>query len=220
MGVSERKQREREQRRTSIIFAAEEIFFSRGIAAATVDEIATAAELSKGTVYLYFKNKEELIAAVFSRGMELLQNMMISSSVHITDPVQKLQSLGKTYLRFAREYPGHFALMLEKELHKLDVSEETPEAVSCIESGLHILTILKMIIIEGIQQKKIRPDIDPAQMALIIWGQIHGVITIASREEGCDHFKPFCTFDLESIVLATIDIILKGVEPRVEGSTK
>ena len=219
MGISERKQREREQRRQDIIFAAEEVFFTRGIAVATIDEIAAQAELSKGTVYLYFKNKEELIAGVFRRGMELLQGMMVKTTVGSTDPIDTLRSLGKVYLKFAREYPGHFSLMLEKELHKLEIDEETPEAVSCIESGLHILTLLKMVIIEGIQRKVIRKDIDPAQLALIIWSQIHGVIAIASREEGCEHFKPFCTFDLESIVLATIDIILNGIRlPRGENA--
>lgn len=212
MGITERKQREKEQRRLDIIIAAEEVFFTRGIATATLDEVADKAELSKGTLYLYFKNKEELIAAVFHRGMDILQKMMIDEALGNAGAIEKMRSLGKVYLDFAKQYPGHFSLMLEKELHKLDADETKPEAVSCIQAGLHVLNLLKMIIIEGIQQKSIRPDIDPAQLALIIWGQIHGVIAVASQEVGCDHFKQFCDFDLESIVLATIDVIIKGIK--------
>lgn len=52
-------------------------------------------------------------------------------------------------------------------------------------------SILKMVIIEGIQRKVIRRDIDPTQLALIIWSQIHGVITIASREGGVRAFQTF-----------------------------
>ena len=60
MGIAERKEREKEHRRNTILDAAEEVFFSKGINLATMDEVAERAELSKGTLYLYFKNKEEL----------------------------------------------------------------------------------------------------------------------------------------------------------------
>jgi TetR/AcrR family transcriptional regulator len=215
LGITERKQREKEQRRLDIIIAAEEVFFSRGLETATVDEVAEKAELSKGTLYLYFKNKEELIAAVFHRGMNILQKMMIEKALSSSDAIEKMRSLGKAYLDFAKRYPGHFSLMLEKELHKLDADDTKPEAVSCIQAGLNVLNMLKMIIIEGIQQKSIRNDIDPAQLALIIWGQIHGVIAIASQEADCDHFKEFCDYDLESIVLTTIDIIIRGIRNTI-----
>ncbi|MDL1893205.1 helix-turn-helix transcriptional regulator, partial [Sphingobacteriales bacterium CHB3] len=52
MGIIERKEREKEQRREEIVTAAEKIFFEKGLAIATMDEIAEAAELSKGTLYL------------------------------------------------------------------------------------------------------------------------------------------------------------------------
>jgi AcrR family transcriptional regulator len=60
MGIYERKQREKERRRQEIIAAAREIFSAKGFNSATMEEIASKAELSPGTLYLYFKNKEEL----------------------------------------------------------------------------------------------------------------------------------------------------------------
>ncbi len=212
MGISERKLREKEQRRLDIVLAAEKVFFSRGIHLATVDDVAEAAELSKGTLYLYFKNREELIAAVFHRGMDILQKMMVDAALQCTSAIDKIRILGKVYLDFAKKYPDHFSLMLTKELHKLEVDETKPEAVSCIKSGLQLLNMLKMIIIEGMQEGSIRKDIDPARMALIVWGQIHGVIAIASQEERCEHFQQFCQFSLESVVNATIDVIINGIK--------
>ncbi|MBN1579044.1 MAG: TetR/AcrR family transcriptional regulator [Chitinispirillaceae bacterium] len=211
MGISERKQREKEQRRHDIILAAEGVFFSKGIHVATVDEVAEAAELSKGTLYLYFKNREELIAAVFHRGMDLLQQMMVGSSLQSSKAIDKIRALGRVYLDFAKKHPDHFALLLEKELHRLAMDDSTPEAQSCVESGLQLLTMLKLLIIQGIQEGSIRNDIDPARMALIVWGQIHGVIAIASQEEHSDHFQKFCSFDLESIVTTTIEMIVNGI---------
>ena len=60
MGIIERKTREKESRRLQILEAAKKIFSSKGYNSATMEEIADAAELSPGTLYIYFKNKEEL----------------------------------------------------------------------------------------------------------------------------------------------------------------
>lgn len=67
MGIQERKEREKESRKEEIINAAQKIFFEKGLPAATMDEIAEAAELSKGTLYLYYKSKEDLYLAVTMR---------------------------------------------------------------------------------------------------------------------------------------------------------
>lgn len=212
MGISERKQREKELRRQSIILSAENVFFSKGIQNATVDEIAEVAELSKGTVYLYFKDKEELIAAVFYRGISILQKMMADASLQQKKAVDKIRTLGKVYLDFAKQYPNHFSLLFEKALHTIESDSTRPESQACINTGIQTLSMLKMTIMEGMTDGTIRRDIDPGQLALILWGEIHGVIAIASREENYNHFEQLCTFDLESIVTTTIDVIINGIK--------
>ena len=69
MGITERREREKEQRHNDIIDAAEKVFFSRGLEHATMDNVAVEAELSKGTLYLYFKSKEELYLAILLRSL-------------------------------------------------------------------------------------------------------------------------------------------------------
>ncbi len=64
MGIEERKQREKEERYNVIVDAAETVIFSKGIEQATMEEIAREAELSKGTLYLYFRSKNELYTAI------------------------------------------------------------------------------------------------------------------------------------------------------------
>ena len=75
MGIAERKERERLRRREEIIDAAERVFFTKGIRDATMDDVAEEAELSKGTLYLYFKSKQELYLAINFRGLSLLSDM-------------------------------------------------------------------------------------------------------------------------------------------------
>ena len=73
MGIKERKEREKESRRQQIMVAAKKIFTEKGFNRATMDDIANEAELSPGTLYLYFKNKEELYASLSLRILQYLQ---------------------------------------------------------------------------------------------------------------------------------------------------
>jgi AcrR family transcriptional regulator len=72
MGIQERKERERERRRQQIIVAAKRVFSAKGFNKATMEDIAKEAELSPGTIYLYFKNKDELYASLSLRILQYL----------------------------------------------------------------------------------------------------------------------------------------------------
>ena len=72
MGIQERKQRERERRRQQIIVAAKRVFCQNGYSKSTMEDIAREAELSPGTLYLYFKNKDELYASLSLRILQYL----------------------------------------------------------------------------------------------------------------------------------------------------
>lgn len=72
MGIQERKRRERKRRRHQIMVAAKEVFFIKGFTKTTMEDIAREAELSPGTLYLYFKNKDELYASL---SVEILERL-------------------------------------------------------------------------------------------------------------------------------------------------
>jgi AcrR family transcriptional regulator len=72
MGIQERKEREKERRRQQIIVAAKRVFSEKGFNKTTMEDIAKEAELSPGTLYLYFKNKEELYASLSLRILQYL----------------------------------------------------------------------------------------------------------------------------------------------------
>ena len=70
MGSERRREREREQRRSTILRSARKEFFDKGFRAVTVDSIARRAELSKGAIYLYFKSREEIYAQILLRDID------------------------------------------------------------------------------------------------------------------------------------------------------
>ncbi len=94
MGIQERKEREKERRRQQIIVAAKRVFSDKGFNKATMEDIAKEAELSPGTLYLYFKNKEELYASLSLRILQYLHIRV--SHVHKEpeiNPADKLDAL-------------------------------------------------------------------------------------------------------------------------------
>ncbi|MGH2569187.1 MAG: TetR/AcrR family transcriptional regulator, partial [Bacteroidota bacterium] len=97
MGIQERKEREKEHRREEILNAAQRVFFEKGLQTATMDEIAEVAELSKGTLYLYYKSKEDLYLAVMIRGLEILYNMFAQTTSTKEPTIVQLVKLGDAY---------------------------------------------------------------------------------------------------------------------------
>ena len=85
MGTLDRRKREKDKRRNRIIGAAEKVLFAKGYQAATMDDVATEAELGKGTLYLYFKNKEELIIALLVRLLFRESGRRIADANRITE---------------------------------------------------------------------------------------------------------------------------------------
>ncbi len=94
MGIQERKEREKERRRQQIIVAAKRVFSDKGFNKATMEDIAKEAELSPGTLYLYFKNKEELYASLSLRILQYL-HIRVTHVNKETDlaPDEKLKAL-------------------------------------------------------------------------------------------------------------------------------
>jgi len=93
MGIQERKEREKERRRQQIIVAAKRVFSEKGFNKATMEDIAHEAELSPGTLYLYFKNKEELYASLSLRILQYLHIRVEHVNKEELAPEQKMDAL-------------------------------------------------------------------------------------------------------------------------------
>ena len=98
MGIAERKEREKLQRRLDIINAAEEIFFDKGFDNATMDDIAAKAELSKGTLYLYFNSKEELYKEMAIKGQKILYNLFSDAITNEPNGLCRVRGIGKSFV--------------------------------------------------------------------------------------------------------------------------
>jgi AcrR family transcriptional regulator len=183
MGIAERREREKEQRHNDIIDAAERVFFSKGMENATMDDVAEEAELSKGTLYLYFKSKEEIYLAIHLRGNKILKNMFNIAVANQERGIDKVHAVGEAYFEYYRTYPDYFNAMIYYESRTIEFQAENSIAVECMMEGKATLDILVNAINTGIYDGSIRPDVDPIKTAISLWGQSTGIIQIIALKE-------------------------------------
>jgi len=185
MGVAERKEREKKQRRKAILEAAEKVFFSKGVEEATMDDVAKAAELSKGTLYLYYKNKEDLLHAIVNNGLDILYNMFEKAVKKEKRGIDKILAVGKAYCEFYREETDYYKIILHQEPNGLidDCNVETNPCVQeSKEKGNRIFTFLREVVEIGIKDGSIRPDLDPMKVAVVLWGHSSGIMHIVAKK--------------------------------------
>ena len=111
MATARRKEKEKELRRSEIIDAAEKLFFSKGYDGVSMDDVAKRTELAKGTLYLYFKNKDSLFFAVVQRGVFVMNSMFEGGVKKAKTGSDKLYSIGVSYYKFYKQFPDYFKLM-------------------------------------------------------------------------------------------------------------
>ncbi len=184
MGITERKQREKEQRRESIIDAAETVFFSKGLENATMDDVANAAELSKGTLYLYFNSKEQIYLAIIMRGFAILDQLFKEASQNAINGLDKVRAIGQAYLRFYDEYPNYFMGLLYYESNTFSTEQIAELQEVCdVDRSEHSLNQLVAAIEEGQNDGSIKQTIEPLKLALLLWSMSTGVFQVSHCKE-------------------------------------
>jgi AcrR family transcriptional regulator len=188
VGIQERKEREKQQRRTDIIDAAEKVFASKGIDATTMDEVAELAELSKGTLYLYFKTKDELYFGVATRGFRVLSGLFDQAVTRASTGIEKIREMGQAYLAFSRDHPHYYAAVTYYGDSDIDWDDNhsSPNGMECHEQGTRTLAYLEQAIEAGMADGSLRKDLNPTLTSLWLWLQLAGTIQFISTRKG-DH---------------------------------
>ena len=214
MGIEERKERERRKRKNDIIDAAEDVIFPKGIEHATMDEIAEKAELSKGTLYLYFKNKTDLYLAINIRGLTLLNQRFAEVLTENRPGIELVGRLGETYIDFVKNQPEYFKAMLFYESYD-DVEElkESKVANACEDKGREALTYAIRALQIGMQDDTIDDTYDPKMLAVQLWGGLRGIIQLYHMKSRGHYLSMLDEFelDLEMMFKNFMNLILKGI---------
>lgn len=113
MGITERKLREKRQRKEMILEAARKLFQERGFLNVTISDIAEAAELSIGTLYLYFKNKDDIYAGLACLGSQKV-DALLDNALHLKKKLsqKELVSFIEKFMRIYDDYGCYFDILM------------------------------------------------------------------------------------------------------------
>jgi AcrR family transcriptional regulator len=206
MGVKERKARQKKFLRQEILDAASELFVKEGYEQVSMRRIADKIEYSPTTIYLYFKDKSELLEQVcheaFSRLSVLLQRILDQSA----DPVERLRKGLLAYVYFGLEHPHQYraAFMMPKpeDFNKLKyIRPDSP--------GMQAFDFLRRSVQDGKASGKLHiTDVELASQTL--WCGVHGVTSL---------FITHLTFPWkgrEQVIHSVVDTLIAGMSEKAK----
>ena len=207
MGIQERKEREKEQRRQTIIDAAETIFFSKGFDNATMDEVAEKAELSKGTIYLYFRSKEDLQFAIFMRGSDILVEMMKQRLREDQDGYTSLLVLAESFIAFSKDYRHYFDFFMHFETSKMDNLNIDRQYINRYLKEQSPLALVNRQVRKGMRDRSLRSDLPEEAFSATLWSQMLGVLMVLNNKASL-----YRIFDLnEDMIIRThLELVSHG----------
>jgi AcrR family transcriptional regulator len=207
MGIADRREREKNERRRLIMDAAKRLFSSKGFSATTMEEIAKEVELSPSTLYLYFKNKEELCGSLSVRELgHLLKRLEQIDENDALNPEQRLEALKEVLLGIYEFDPLLLLNVYHFQTSQLfkELSEDL--AIEIQRFSRRALRTIARIFEYGIRQGRFR-DIHPIAVADIVWSVFSGMVIWEESKRALDSSKSYMR---ETLDLA-FEIITQGV---------
>jgi len=207
MGLKERREREREERKRQILHAARSLLFEEGLQATSINKIAKSAELGVGTIYSYFVSKEEIFAALQEEGIELLHNQIKKRLERVKHPEDRLKTIARVYFDFSRENKDYFDI-INYFLSSPGVLFSESLKGQIDQRGNRVISLLVRAVEAGIASRDFR-EVDARRFAMMFWATLHGSIL----------FKKLRTTmlggeDCQALVIYSVDYLVESLRKR------
>jgi len=192
MDTEERKRLDRDRRADFILDKAEGLVFERGFQSTTIYDLAKASGYTKRSVYLYFKDRDEIFFALTLRGQRLLHAALgaaareagagSDAASRAAGRASTIRAFGRAFYRFSLAYPGYFDLIMayESKRHSYalgHIDEATP-ASACQNISVEYGELLAGALERDMSAGLIRSRMDARQTMMLLWGQVFGVMQI------------------------------------------
>mgnify|MGYP000844885714 CR=1 FL=1 len=178
MGLVERREKERNNRRNLILKSARTLFLEKGFKSVTVDKIARHSELGKGSIYFYFNSKEEIYAQVLLNDINKFHQQafaLLENKKSATDLFYKFSHFYTDIFLNDRElFRILMTYMLNTERMKLPVELDNKIIIAMNRTIDAIGRILQI----GIEEKEFPPNINLIHSQYAIWGLLNGIISL------------------------------------------
>ena len=200
MGTKERRAREKEQLQRQILSAARELFVNEGYENVSMRKIADKIEYSPTTIYLYFKDKADLLDSVCKETLLNLLNTLELLKRDKSDPVEVLRKSGKAYVEFGLKYPQDYKLtfVVRPQFQKgLGLQEGSV--------GERVFDYLRAMVSECIRQERFR-QVDVEITGQALWSAVHGVTLLLID------FPDFPWTEKDKLIDTVIQTMIEGLK--------
>jgi AcrR family transcriptional regulator len=209
MGIPERKEKQKQEIKKMVLDASMKLFVEEGFEHVTIRKIADLIEYSPTTVYLHFKDKDEIFYQLHELGFQKLGEKN-SNLAGIENPLMRLHKMGENYIEFGLANPEFYDIMLIQRA-PMKVLEQMK---NCDWThGEAAFNGLKQVIEECMAKGFIKKgDIDA--VAVSIWGMVHGMVSLAIR----DRFdKLGVNVDIKGVMYQSLNWFLSSIDQSIKG---
>lgn len=203
MGIVARKEKQKQEIRSLILEESMKLFVEEGFSKVSVRKIAERIQYSPTTLYLYFKDKNEILFYCCESGFKkmLEQNIVLGL---ISDPIERLHQMGVNYLNFGLENPEYYDLMFIQEAPMSALIDMG----AGWSSGDQALEALKMIVQDAMDKGLLVPA-KVETVAMAVWSMVHGLVSLAIRQR-LD--KLVAAEEVENTMHESLDWLLKTMK--------
>ena len=170
---SQRREHEKQELREAILKAASELFLEQGYDRFSLRQVAERIGYSATTIYLYFKDKDDLLFTIVDQGFVQFGQRLEQAAASTTDPMKRIAAIGRAYIAFGLQNPGHYQLMFMQRFDFLSgcrPGEETPRIDS--------FNILQQTVQQALDAGVLRPG-DVQSYSDTLWATVHGLVALA-----------------------------------------
>lgn len=193
MGITERRQRQKEEVKASILETAWQIVDREGWQALSIRKIAEAIEYSVPVVYDHFENKEAILHEFTLRGFRKLNDQLRGAKGQFADPGRQLEAMAYAYWQFAFENKEYYQLMFGVGLPTCETAQRTPE--------INALGELIIGPIQDLIKMNANKEADAQLKFHTFWSMLHGLVSINMTGKG---------YNKEEINLMVLKDFLQG----------
>jgi TetR/AcrR family fatty acid metabolism transcriptional regulator len=193
---------DRAKKRERILRAAVRVFSRSGFYVSRVSQIAKAAGVADGTIYLYFRNKDDILISIFEDRIDALSDAVEKETANLADPAEKLRRIIELQLGLVRKHRD----LAEVITINLRQSNRFLKQYAAPKFN-HYLDLIARVVVEGQRKGLFREDVSPRVFACSLFGALDGLTLTWVIGKG----KPE---RLERAAEAAATILIEGIRKR------
>ena len=171
--IRHRQAQEKQELRQAILTAAGTLFLEQGYERFSLRKVAERIGYSPTTIYLYFRDKDDLLFTVVDEGFVRFGQQLAAAAESQEDPWERLIALGRAYVAFGLQHPVYYQLMFMQRTDFLthrSVGESQPRIAS--------FRVLQQVVQQAIDAGVLRPG-DVEGYSDVLWAVVHGMVSLA-----------------------------------------